>query len=116
MLQLCRAWGKNIIQHEKVCDDIKFLLCCKKEGLLPLFAIPKLSINGNWYLKWKIAKLIIETEIRNKHKKDLNMGIHGIQCEISGILSFVIFQAVKYNVGNRRNHEKMKWLVTHERK
>ena len=43
-------------------------MTCKKEELLPTFAQPKLSIKTNAKLRKKISKIIVETEIGNKHR------------------------------------------------
>ena len=58
----CRAYERLCIRREKCSDDIKFLLTCKIEGLLPRFAKPKLSILNNQKLNRHIALLIIKTE------------------------------------------------------
>ena len=107
-------YGHNIIQQAKVRDDIEFLLRCKKEALVPLFAIPKLSIKSTWNLIRKIAKLIIEVEIKNKHKikRHLDSRINGLWVDVSSGLSFVVF---KHNIGVMGKNKRMKWLKIHEK-
>ena len=55
ILRQCRMYEKLCIRKEKCRLDLKFLLTCKKEGLVPVFARPKLSINGDVKLKKDIA-------------------------------------------------------------
>ena len=46
-LRQCRGYEREVIRYEKLRYDLRFLLVCKKEGLLPTFARPKLSITGD---------------------------------------------------------------------
>ena len=55
------------IKKDKCIADLDFLTSCKKEKLFPSFAQRKFSIKSSKKLEWKIAKLIIEVEIKNKH-------------------------------------------------
>ena len=49
--------------------DLSFLLTCKRNKLIPTFAKPKLATKTSWNTKIKIAKTIIEDELRFKHKR-----------------------------------------------
>ena len=66
-LRLCRGLEKDIIRYEKVRHDLQFLLTCKKEGLVPVFAKPKLSIEVDNNTRRGIAKIILKTELKYKH-------------------------------------------------
>ena len=47
-----------------------FIKLCKKEQLIPTFAKVNVSIrNGTCKLKRKIAHLVMETELQNKHRE-----------------------------------------------
>ena len=68
--------------------------------------------------KERIAKLIIETEINNKHKikKELGRKLRETNLAIGRTLTFLTYQAIKYRIRNRVQKEKTKWLKTHARK
>ena len=52
----------------KVQSDKKVIKSCKKENLIPIFAKVNLSIkNANRKLKLRIARIVMETEMQNKH-------------------------------------------------
>ena len=54
----------------KVQADIKFIKLCKQENLIPTFANIKLSLkHSNNKLKKRIARILMETEIQNKHRE-----------------------------------------------
>ena len=52
----------------KINADIKYIKSCKKEELIPRVAKVNLALK-NWTtrLKKKIAKLVMEAELQNKH-------------------------------------------------
>ena len=109
-LKLCRSYERLNIRHEKINDDLLFLSTCKKEGLIPKFAKPKLSIDVPYKIKKKIAKLIIKTEIANTHairkkiKKDLADNIK----RVKSCLSFICLNGLRYQVGvNVKNKKKL---------
>ena len=66
-LQQCRGLEKDTLRYEKLNADLRFLLICKKEGLVPTFAKPKLSIEFDVKLRKDIAPLIIKTELKIRH-------------------------------------------------
>ena len=93
-LRQCRGLEKDIIRYEKLCQDLQFLLICKKEGLVPIFAKPKLSITADQKLRKQIASLLIKTELKNKHriklqiKKDILERSRKIQEDTSFLLFY----------------------------
>ena len=99
-LRLCRGLEKDTIRYEKLCYDIRFLLVCKKEGLIPTFAKPKLSIDGNDKLWKDIAELIIKTELKNKHrlKNELKKELQSRSKMIRENTSFLLFFSIRYKI------------------
>ena len=116
--RLCRQLEKSSTKLSKVKLDIDFLLSCKKENLIPTFAKPKLSVPSESELQGKIAKLIIKTELKNKHevKKLLRKSIKESTADIQGKLGFLDYYAFKYRIANAIQHKKKKWSETHKKK
>ena len=57
-------------KYMKVQVDIKFIKLCKQENLIPTFASIELSLkHSNDKLKKCIARIVMETEIQNKHRE-----------------------------------------------
>ena len=69
MIKLATKIEKQRVKIAKVKCDIRFLLYCKKNNLAPIFTRPKLAIRVSNYLRNKISRQILETEIRNQHVK-----------------------------------------------
>ena len=63
-----RNYERLLKRQTKLRCDLSFLLTCKREKLTPNFAKPKLSIKTNSNATKNIGKIILENEIRNKHK------------------------------------------------
>lgn len=66
-------------------QNITFIKSCKKENLVPTFTKVNLSINSRSYkLRYDISKLIIQTELENKHheKRKLRTEILSIGIEL----------------------------------
>ena len=73
------------------------LVIPKKEQLTPTFAKVKISLkNASFKLKWKIATLIMETEVQNKHleKRKLIKELKQIRNILKRNLNLVILNAV----------------------
>ena len=52
----------------KIIADIKYIKSCRKEELTPRFAKVNLALkSGTARFKQKIAKLVMDTELQNKH-------------------------------------------------
>ena len=117
-VRLCRQLEKSTIKYGKVKMDLDFLLTCKKENLIPAFAKPKLSIAADRKLRLKIAKLIVKTEIKNKHgiKKELSKKMHEANTNLKSKLSFSTFYALKYKIANEISYNRKKWSATHKKK
>ena len=69
MIKLATKIEKQRVKIAKVKCDIRFLLYCKKNNLAPIFTRPKLAIRASNYVRNKISRQILETEIRNQHVK-----------------------------------------------
>ena len=66
--KLAKILEDKITKHRKVKLDIIFIKQCKKENIIPTFAKVNVSIkHGIYELKKKIANIVMETEIQNKH-------------------------------------------------
>ena len=76
--------------------DIAFIKLCKKEQLIPTFAKVNVSIrNGTYKLERKMARLVMETELQNKHREKRKLR-NNIRC-INGLLSTSL-SAIKIQV------------------
>ena len=80
VMQQCRSYERLCTRKQKLVCDLEFLLKCKREGLIPIFARPKLSIDVPHKTQEKISKLILESEINNKHKikNELNKNLQNM--------------------------------------
>ena len=116
--RLCRGLEKDIIRLEKLRYDLRFLLVCKKEGLVPTFAKPKLSIDCDNRLRKEIAALIIKTELRNKHrsKNKLKEALRRNNRTVQQTTSFLLFHALRYQIRSAVESKRKKWAGTHQRK
>ena len=75
MIKLARKIELQHVKIAKVKCDIRFLLYCRKNNLAPIFTRPKFAIRVSNYLRNKISRQILETEIRNQDvkKKEINL-------------------------------------------
>ena len=113
-----RAYERLCKRYEKANCDLRFLLTCKREKLNPNFARPKLSIKADFKTKQKIGRIVVETEIRNKHnaKKELRNKMKQLFDKIREKIGFISSQAVKYRIKNSVRNEVRKWKTTQEKK
>ena len=57
-----------ITKHHKIKLDVNFIKKCRQEDLIPTFATVHLAIkHGTTRLKKKIARIIMDAELQNKH-------------------------------------------------
>ena len=101
-VRLCRQLEKSITKRAKIKLDLDFLLKCKKENLIPTFAKPKLSIPSDKKLQSKIAKLLIKTELKNKHEinKKLRKKVQEYDGSLKTKLGFFNYFSFKYKISN----------------
>ena len=117
-LKTARKWEKLNLRKEKIKCDLKFLLQCKRENVIPKFAQPKLSIYASYRVKRKIARTIIEAAITNKHnerkriKRDLVETCRTLKEE----LGMVTFKSLKCRIRNVVQTKKKLWVLTHKKK
>ena len=99
-LRQCRGFEKIVIRYEKSLQDLRFLLTCKKEGLIPTFAKPKLSVEGSTRIRKGIAKILIKSELKVKHriKNELKKEIDRLCQSIRGSVSWMLFNTLRYKV------------------
>ena len=118
VMQQCRSYERLCTRKQKLVSDLEFLVKCKREGLIPVFARPKLSIDVPHKTREKISKLILESEINNKHKikNELNKKLTNEFMNIKSILSFAASQAIRYRIRKRVMAKKEKWSGIHEQK
>ena len=70
LIKVIRDFEKKKTKFENFVSDIAFIKLCKKEQLITTFAKVNVSIqNGTYKLKRKIASLVMETELQNKHRE-----------------------------------------------
>ena len=68
LIKVVRDFEQKKTKFKKLVADIAFIKLCKKEQLIIIFAKVNVSIrNGTYKLKRKIARLVMETELENKH-------------------------------------------------
>ena len=118
-LRRCRGYEKLLTKLEKTNMDIKFLHECKKKGITPMFARPKLSLQGdNSRLSNKIGILILKEELRRKYKtqRNLKIKIRNSIIEIERETSQIFAYALQYRTRCVVYTKKQKWLATHRRK
>ena len=104
--------GKEVIKHirslkdnksrlMKIEADISFNKACKAKQLIPMFAKVKLSIKSvNRKLQYKMAKLVIQTELKDKHrwKSKLKNMIRRLTFDLKRKVIFTLFNAIIYQL------------------
>ena len=66
-IKLARIIQKQRSRITKIQYNIKYLLLCKQNSLIPLFLRLKFLIKISYYLCKKIGQEILEAEIKNKY-------------------------------------------------
>ena len=85
----------------KIEADISFNKACKAKQLIPMFAKVKLSIKSvNRKLQYKMAKLVIQTELKDKHrlKSKLKNMIRRLTFDLKRKVIFTLFNAIIYQL------------------
>ena len=101
LIKAVRDFEQKKAKSEKLVADIAFIKLCKKEQLIPSFAKVNVSIrNGTDKVKRKIARLMMETELKNKHreKRKLRKDIRGINGLLSTSLSVIVYNALFHQI------------------
>ena len=69
-MTVIRSLEKLETKFTKVSTDIRYIRTCEKEQLIPTFARVNISLKDvSFKLRKKIATIIIEAEIQNKHSE-----------------------------------------------
>ena len=106
-IKLTRIIQKQHTEIRKIKYDINYLLYCKRKGLRPQFPKPKFVVKINKYLRDKVGRLILDTEIRNKHRKKKRLlqqvknNKDNLTNKIGLITKIVLYR--KTNLKERRN-------------
>ena len=101
LIKVVRDFKQKKKKFEKSVAEIAFTKLCKKEQLIPTFAKVNVSIrNGIYKLKRKIARLVMETELQNKHREKckLRKDIGGINVLLSTSLSVIVYNALLHQI------------------
>ena len=114
MIKLARKIEKQRGKKGKVKCFIRVRLYCKKINLAPIFTRPKFAITVSNYLRNKISRKILETEIQNQHVKkkkltrQLKENTNRNNNEIGFICKIVLYSRIKNIVAKvKRNWEKI---------
>ena len=116
--KLARKIEKNRTKLKKIRCDIRFLTTCKRNKLIPTFAKPKIAIKINRSIENKIASTIIETEIRNKQKKQNRLVkelLHDTK-ELKLLIGYVSYCTINHVINKTINGKRKEWKRVHERK
>ena len=90
----------------KILADIKFIKSCITKNIIPTFPKVRLSLKHNNYkLKLHTARLIIETEMQNKHfeKKKLKKDMKRIGIQLKDSLGLILCNALIYHINKAVN-------------
>ena len=101
LIKVIRDFEQKETKFEKLVANIAFIKLCKKEQLIPTFAKVNVSIWNNTYkLKRKIARLVMETELQNKHreKRILRKNIRSINVLLSTFLSVIVYNTLLHQI------------------
>ena len=96
-MKIVRTYESLKTKRMKSKADIRFIKSCKKDNLISPFAKVKLAIkSGNWKLHLRIARIIMETEMQNKHqeKKNLKKEIASISIQLKSILGLFLYKVL----------------------
>ena len=106
------------MRYEKTSCDLTFLLTCKKENLLPTFAKPKIGTYVCVKAKRDMAKIIIKTELKNKHRlrNRLRNDLRKKTLELKNSTNLLFFSALRYKIRGTVSWKKQKWITVHEKK
>ena len=118
MIKLARNIWKQRVKIVKAKCDIKLMLYFKKNNLAPIFTRRKFAIRDSDYLRNKISRQILETEIRNQHvkKNKLTQQLKENTSNISNKIGFIFMIVLYSRIKNTVSKEKCKWNQTHNKK
>ena len=115
---LARKNEQRRLKMEKIKQDIKFLQTCKRNNLSPTFVKPKYAVKLNLKTRKRITKMIIESELTNKHKEltELQRRVKLDLAELQSTLGFISYCSLNKAINNRINRKRLAWKTTHNKK
>ena len=99
--------------------DIEFIKHCKSENIIPTFAKVNVSLkHSNHKLKLRIAKIVMEAELQNKHrqKKKLKKEIKQIGVELNSVLGIILYSSLIYQINRAVSSRRVAKSVRHKTK
>ena len=98
IIKIVRLHEKLKSKYVKLKADTDFIKYCKREAIIPTF--PKVK-SGGYKLKKNIAKLVMDTELADKHQemRKLRKQIRDVIIEVKSSFSLVLFHTVIHQVG-----------------
>ena len=76
---------------------MRFIKSCENENIIPTFAKVNLSLKHGYYkLQLRIATLVIETKLQNKHrgKSKLKKEIKNIGVQLKNALGLILYISI----------------------
>ena len=107
-----------ITKHTKIQFGIKFMKTCKRDELIPTFAKVNVAIkHGTQKLKIKLARVVMETEIQNKHdqKRKIKKQIRDIKINLKSSLALIFYHTLLHQI-NIAVKSKVKAITTRHTK
>ena len=111
-LSIIRKLEQSKYKLVKIKEDIKFIKTCQTDNLKPKFTRINVAINNNRKLQQRIRKLILQTELNNKHteKRILLKEIRVLSNQLRLTLSTIEFNALQYRL-TKQLTEKRKYVA-----
>ena len=97
LIKVVRDFEQKKTKFKILVADIGFIKLCKKTQLIPTFANVNASIGNRKYrLKRKVSRLVMQTELQNKHreKRKLRKDNQSIKFLLSTSLSVIAYNAL----------------------
>ena len=70
IIRIFRSLENLKTKYVKVVTYIKFIRSCKNKNIIPTFAKVNLPLkHGNYKLQLRIARIVLEAELQNKHRE-----------------------------------------------
>ena len=106
------------LKIRKIKYDIKFLLTCKRNQLIPTFAKPRIAIKTDLKTKKRIAKVITEAEIKNQHKRFNNFqkAVKYDLTKLRSTLGFITYCSLNKTINKRIEGKLAEWKKNYDNK
>ena len=119
ILKIVKTFKNLKTKYVKVQAHIKFIKHCKSENIIPTFAKVNVSLkHSNHKLKSRIAKIVMEAELQNKHceKKKLKKEIKQIGVELNRMLGIILYSSLIYQINIAVSSRRVAISVHHKKK